>query len=151
MPKNVTFPKCIGYQWNRDFNKYLLETLANNDNCSVDEVKEKLVKYEEKFNPLCMQWRDSNFTDYSVYDHIDYKYTTIPSFYMETQPTLGQMQSKFRDNNIDLNTISSVLDFGCAIGLTTIFLSRKKMHVCPNLPNLCDNLICQKHHQKFWY
>ena len=22
MPKNVTFPKCIGYQWNKDFNKY---------------------------------------------------------------------------------------------------------------------------------
>ena len=124
MPKNVTFPKCIGYTWNKDFDQYLLEVLAKNDNCSVDEVKEKLVKYEEKFNPLCIQWRDSNFTDYSVYEHIDYKYTTIPSFYMETRPTLGQMQSKFRDNNIDLNSITSVLDFGCAMGLTTILLSK---------------------------
>ena len=41
MPKNVTFPKCIGYQWNRDFNKYLLETLAKNDNCSVDNREDK--------------------------------------------------------------------------------------------------------------
>ena len=102
----------------------MLEILAKNDSCSINEVKEKLIKYEEMFNSLCMQWRDSNFTDYSVYDHIDYKYTTIPSFYMETRPTLGQLQTKFRDNNIDLSTISSVLDFGCAIGLTTILLSR---------------------------
>ena len=116
MPKNVTFPKCIGYTWNKDFDQYLLEILAKNDSCSINEVKEKLIKYEEMFNSLCMQWRDSNFTDYSVYDNIDYKYTTIPSFYMETRPTLGQLQTKFRDNNIDLSTSSSVLDFGCAIG-----------------------------------
>jgi SAM-dependent methyltransferase len=124
MPKNVTFPRCIGYTWNKDFDQYLLEILAKNDSCSIDEVKEKLIKYEEMFNPLCKQWRDSNFTDFSVYEHIDYKYTTIPSFYMETRPTLGQLQTKFRENNIDLNSISSVLDFGCAIGLTTILLSR---------------------------
>ena len=22
MPKNVTFPKCIGYTWNKDFDQY---------------------------------------------------------------------------------------------------------------------------------
>ena len=71
MPKNVTFPKCIGYTWNKDFDQYLLEILAKNDSCSINEVKEKLIKYEEMFNSLCMQWRDSNLTDYSFYDHKD--------------------------------------------------------------------------------
>ena len=40
MPKNVTFPKCIGYTWNKDFDQYLLEILAKNDSCSINEVKE---------------------------------------------------------------------------------------------------------------